>query len=231
MAVNAGRKVIQTVVGKVQGEGHGAKVRRTIGTGALRNLDPFLLLDHLVEVELPNGFPDHAHRGFETVTYVLSGCLRHEDFCGHEGILSAGDVQWMTAGRGIVHSEMPHTHEANERNGGFQLWINLPAKDKLCPPSYQELKCKDIPTASDDGVKAKVIAGESLGVKSSLITKTPTIFIDFTLNGGSSVLQDIPQGWNAFIYTISGCIQIEEVIVKAHHAAVLDTNGEALSQK
>lgn len=207
------KKVAQTIYGKVQSEGHGAKVRRTIGSCALKNLDPFLLLDQLVECELPNGFPDHAHRGFETVSYVISGSMRHEDFCGHEGVLSAGDVQWMTAGRGIVHSEMPHTHATGENNAGFQLWINLEAKHKMCEPQYQEVKNVDIPAASASGVRVKVIAGSALGVSSSVLTRTPAFYLDFALDRGASVTQPLPVGWNAFVYVISGRIKIDDVTV------------------
>ena len=122
-------------------EGDGAIVNRVIGTKECKNLDPFLLLDFF-SAEGDNGFPDHPHRGFETVTYMLSGKFFHEDFKGHKGQITAGDVQWMTAGKGIVHSEMPDTSGENK---GFQLWINLPKEQKLCEPLYQEIKCADFP--------------------------------------------------------------------------------------
>ena len=167
-------------------------------------------------------------RGFETVTYVTSGCLRHEDFCGHEGILSAGDVQWMTAGRGIVHSEMPHTRPAGsvEKNGGFQLWINLKSADKMCEPEYQELESADIPTASASGVHVKVVAGSSLGVASALKTRTPALFLDITLDPRGSCTQALTPGWNGVLYVFEGRIAVEDSVVEKHHAAVLDADGD-----
>ncbi|XP_046579779.1 uncharacterized protein LOC124287291 [Haliotis rubra] len=156
------RQVILNVLSVEQDEGVGARVRRSVGRSELQNLDPFLMLDEF-KVASPAGFPDHPHRGFETVTYMLSGSFRHEDFCGHKGVISAGDLQWMTAGRGVVHCEMPH---GEQEGHGLQLWVNLAAKDKMVEPAYQELLDKNIPRSSKDGVTVKVIAGESYnGIK------------------------------------------------------------------
>ena len=127
------KKVLKTFVPAEQGEGDGAKVRRIIGSRHLNNLDPFLMLD-LFNVKLPAGFPDHPHRGFETVTYMLEGEVAHEDFKGHKGTIGPGDIQWMTAGKGIVHAEMPNSFEQSSL--GFQLWINLDASNKFCEPQY-----------------------------------------------------------------------------------------------
>ena len=145
-----------------QGEGAGARVRRSIGRPELRNLDPFLMLD---EFRVPKGagFPDHPHRGFETVTYMLSGVMEHEDFCGHRGKIGPGDLQWMTAGRGVVHAEMPASED--EPAHGLQLWVNLAAKDKMVEPQYQELVAKDIPHVEKDGVTAIIIAGKAFGTE------------------------------------------------------------------
>ncbi|ESN94993.1 hypothetical protein HELRODRAFT_193693 [Helobdella robusta] len=155
------KRVVKKVLSHWENEGVGARVRRSIGRPELKNLDPFLLLDEL-SGRPPAGFPDHPHRGFETVSYLLSGNIRHEDFMGNKGDLGAGDVQWMTAGRGVVHSEMLHGDEVTH---GLQLWVNLSKKDKMIAPSYQELPAEKIPTAAKDGVKVKVIAGESLEAK------------------------------------------------------------------
>lgn len=186
------------IFSKEQSEGKGATVRRSIGRPELRNLDPFIMLDEGF-VGPPAGFPDHPHRGFETVSYILSGKLCHEDFCGHKGILEKGDLQWMTAGSGIVHCEMPL-----EEGHFLQLWVNLPAKYKMCPPSYQELKSETIPCISKDGVTVRVIAGESMGTQSTIYTRTPTMYLDFKIEANCSFKQVVPIGWTAFIYILSG---------------------------
>lgn len=138
-----GLKTVQKVVeSKWQSEGRGAKVRRSIGRPELKNLDPFLLFDEFSgNAKDGAGFPDHPHRGFETVSYLLEGQFTHEDFCGHKGTLKAGDLQWMTAGKGVVHSEMPGFMDTR----GLQLWVNLKKEFKMVPPDYQELQAKDIP--------------------------------------------------------------------------------------
>lgn len=166
----------------------------------MKSLDPFLLLDEF-RVAAPAGFPDHPHRGFETVTYMLEGAFTHEDFDGHKGTIKAGDLQWMTAGRGIVHSEMP---AAEGESHGLQLWVNLAAKDKMIPSNYQELEAKAIPKVEKDGVKVAVIAGKSMGVTSPVYTRTPTMYLDFILSPGASFNQEVPEGWNGFVYTLSG---------------------------
>merc|ERR550532_1230595 len=140
------RTVTKTVLSKWQDEGVGARVRRSVGRSELKNLDPFLMLDEF-QGQAPAGFPDHPHRGFETVSYMIDGKFRHEDFCGHSGIINSGDIQWMTAGRGIVHCEMPYGDGVAH---GLQLWVNLAKKDKMCEPAYQELLDKDIPKTKKD---------------------------------------------------------------------------------
>lgn len=222
------RGVAKAIQNREQDEGVGARVRRSVGSMELRNFDPFLLLDDF-RVKAPAGFPDHPHRGFETVTYVLKGGVTHEDFCGHKGTINPGDLQWMTAGRGIVHCEMPHgTEEAH----GLQLWINLASKDKMISPAYQELLDKDIPRTKQNGVHVKVIAGESLGIKSPVYTRTPTMYLDFSLDPGAVLNQPIPDGWNAFIYTLQGkAVFGEGPSAKEqpdHHTLVLDRNGDSI---
>ncbi|KAI3459715.1 hypothetical protein Pfo_016378 [Paulownia fortunei] len=221
------RLVAKKVLAKPQSEGEGAVVRRSIGRPELKSLDPFLMLDEFA-VSPPAGFPDHPHRGFETVTYVLQGGVTHQDFAGHKGTIHAGEVQWMTAGKGIVHSEMP---AGEGTHTGLQLWINLSSKDKMIEPRYQELLSDDIPKAEKDGVEVKVIAGEAMGVHSPVYTRTPTMYLDFTVKPNSQYHQSIPESWNAFAYIIEG----EGVFgipnlppTAAHHILVLGP-GEGLS--
>ncbi len=197
-------------------EGGGFPVRRPFPTPQLMQVDPFLLLDHLGPVNWGPGegigAPDHPHRGFETVTYLLSGGFRHKDSAGHAGKLSPGDVQWMTAGSGVVHSELP----ADEfmRDGGvmhgFQIWVNLPARDKMMKPRYQEIPATGIPTAAsaDGKVQVRVIAGESLGKSAVIETRTPIYFLHFTIQPGGAVVQNVPAGYSALVYLISGSVQL-----------------------
>ncbi|KAI5674733.1 hypothetical protein M9H77_15097 [Catharanthus roseus] len=195
------RTVVRKFLARPQHEGVGAIVRRSIGRFELKYFDPFLVLDEF-SVAAPAGFPDHPHRGFETVTYMLQGAVTHEDFEGHKGTIEAGDLQWMTAGRGIVHSEMPAAHGTQT---GLQLWINLSAKHKMIEPKYQEITSKDIAEATKDGVSVRVIAGEAMGIKSPVYTRTPTMYLDFSLKPGTTHLQQpIPETWNAFVYVLEG---------------------------
>ncbi|KAM7280383.1 hypothetical protein ACFE04_007517 [Oxalis oulophora] len=196
----APRVVVRKFLARPQHEGVGATVRRSIGRFELKYFDPFLALDEF-SVTAPAGFPDHPHRGFETVTYMLQGAVTHEDFEGHKGTIGAGDLQWMTAGRGIVHSEMP---AAQGTQKGLQLWINLSSKHKMIKPAYQEMLSNDIAEASKDGIKVRVIAGEALGSKSPIYTRTPTMFLDFTLKPGSHLQQPIPVSYNSFVYVLEG---------------------------
>ncbi|KAE8650112.1 pirin-like protein [Cucumis sativus] len=194
------RFVVKKFLARPQHEGLGAVVRRSIGRSELKYFDPFLVLDEF-SVSAPGGFPDHPHRGFETVTYMLQGAMIHEDFEGHKGRIEVGDLQWMTAGKGIVHSEIPSSIGTQR---GLQLWINLSSKHKMIEPRYQEIHNENIVEATREGVKVRVIAGEALGVKSPIYTKTPTMYLDFTLVPGSRIEQPIPTGWNAFVYVLEG---------------------------
>lgn len=212
------RTVKNTLLSKEQGEGVGARVRRSVGRPELRSLDPFLLLDEF-RVSPPAGFPNHPHRGFETVTYMLKGKFTHEDFLGHKGTIGPGDLQWMTAGRGIVHSEMPA--KGGGESHGLQLWINLGSNQKMCEPAYQELISDDVPKPSKDGVTVAVISGEALGVKSRVYTRTPTMYLDFKLDPSAKHTQPVPEGWNGFIYTLVGGIEISGTHVDEHTTAVM----------
>ncbi|XP_054805758.1 pirin-like protein [Prosopis cineraria] len=221
------RLVLKKVLAKSQHEGDGAVVRRGIGRSELKSLDPFLMMDHF-SVSPPGGFPDHPHRGFETVTYMLQGAITHQDFAGHKGTIRTGDVQWMTAGRGIIHSEMPGGEGTHK---GLQLWINLSSKDKMIEPNYQELPKEDIPEAGQHGVEVRVIAGEAMGVHSPVYTRTPTMFLDFSLSPGAERHQNIPESWNAFVYVIEGegvFGSVSSSPVAAHYVLVLSL-GDGLS--
>ncbi|GAB2230018.1 hypothetical protein Droror1_Dr00014274 [Drosera rotundifolia] len=194
------RSVVRKFQARPQHEGLGAVVRRSIGRYELKYFDPFLMLDEF-SVSAPAGFPDHPHRGFETVTYMLQGAITHEDFAAHKGTISAGDLQWMTAGRGIVHSEMPAAQGVQK---GLQLWINLSSKHKMIEPRYQEISSKEIPEVENNGIKVRVMAGEALGIKSPVYTMTPTMYLDFTLQQGAHLRQPVPISWNAFVYILEG---------------------------
>lgn len=222
------RRVCKVVLSVEQSEGVGARVRRSIGRRELKNLDPFLMLDEF-GISKPAGFPDHPHRGFETVTYLLSGVTAHEDSCGHSGTLKPGDLQWMTAGRGVIHAEMPVSDGLIH---GLQLWVNLKSADKMVEPQYQELKSKEIPKPSKDGITVVVISGEALGVKSKIYTRTPTMYLDFKLKEGAKHTQPVPKGWTAFIYTLAGslCTGPDDDVrtIEPHHTVVFD-DGEYIS--
>lgn len=222
------REVVKNFESREQSEGVGARVRRTIGTSSLRNFDPFLMLDEF-KGKAPAGFPDHPHRGFETVSYILKGTMAHEDCEGHKGKIDEGDLQWMTAGRGVLHCEMPW---GEQECHGLQLWVNLPKKLKMVEPAYQELKDSEIPRAKQSGVEVKVIAGESMGITSPVYTRTPTMYLDFKLDKGAKYRQSIPSGWSAFIYVVEGegwfGPESKKVHSKSHHTVVLDSNGDSV---
>ena len=197
--------------GMAASDGAGVKLTRVIGGRALPDLDPFLMLDEFRSDDAADylaGFPDHPHRGFETVTYMLAGRMRHRDNKGHEGLLVPGSVQWMTAGRGIVHSEMPE-QEAGLMQG-FQLWLNLPAKDKMTAPRYQDIAPERIPIAEPaPGVSAKVIAGELAGVKGPVEAgATDPFYADFRLDAGGAFTVDLPAQHNAFAYVYEGAAEV-----------------------
>jgi len=205
------RSVHQVADAKTALEGEGFLVHRAFPNNSLREFDPFLLLDEMGPMVLSagqaKGAPDHPHRGFETVTYMIDGVFEHKDSHGHSGKLRPGDVQWMTAGSGVIHSEMPEK-EFLDKGGtlhGFQLWVNLPKKDKMAKPHYQDVLANKIPVAqNNDGIKVKVIAGESMGKKSVIDTKTPIMYLHYTIPPGAKTVQTVPQNYNAFAYVVNG---------------------------
>jgi quercetin 2,3-dioxygenase len=193
-------------------EGAGFLVRRPFPKAQFSEFDPFLLLDEMGPMELgpgqAKGAPDHPHRGFETVTYMLSGEMQHKDSRGHAGRLTPGDVQWMTAGAGVVHSETPSAEFVSKggRMHGFQLWVNLPKRDKMIQPRYQEFPGSQIPkvTSPDDLVTVKVIAGEAMGQKAVIETRTPIMYLHYTIKPGGVVTQTVPANFNVFAYVVDG---------------------------
>ena len=188
-------------------EGAGVRLHRAFGYYEVPQFDPFLMLDAFRSDD-PNdylaGFPDHPHRGFETVTYMIAGRMRHRDSAGHEGLLQHGGVQWMTAGSGVVHSEMPEQEDGVME--GFQLWLNLPASDKMTTPWYRDIPSNEIPEfTTEDGVAVRVIAGESHGVQGAMTREaTQPLYLDITLPAGASFAQRLPAGHNAFVYVFRG---------------------------
>lgn len=211
MAANTSRHVFKSVLAKGTPEGAGAFVYRSIGSANLRNLSPFLMLDDFA-ISRGAGFPDHPHTGMSTVTLLLDGMVQHEDFKGSKGTLSAGDLQWMTAGKGIIHAEMPYfPNEDSPNPKGLQLWLDLPESHRNIEPSYQELKDKDIPHSyPSEGVDVKVIAGESHGVTSPIKSVTPAWYFDIRMKPGSKFRQPLPVGWTAFVYQLTGTVLVGE---------------------
>jgi quercetin 2,3-dioxygenase len=223
------REVTKIVTAHRQREGGGFIVRRPFPSAGFRHADPFLLLDEMGPVEYGPGeaigAPDHPHRGFETVTYVLEGEMEHEDSAGHRGRLGAGDVQWMTAGRGIVHSEMP-SRAMRQRGGrmhGFQIWVNLPARDKLTAPRYQEIPRAAIPEAAtpDGRAVVHVIAGEALGAEAVIETRTPIGYLHWIFSPGASVDVPVPADHAAYVYVFEGAVRVAGREVKDGQLAIL----------
>ncbi len=204
-AVPAERNVARIVPAVPTTEGAGVHLRRSLGGRALSILDPFLLLDEIHSTrreEFAPGFPEHPHRGFETVTYVIDGAMEHGDSLGNRGLLGPGAAQWMTAGRGIVHSEMPRSEKVM---WGFQLWVNLAAREKMKAPRYQDIRPENIPEVSVAGAKTRVVAGEIAGVRGPVdgIAIAPRFF-DVTLGKGQALEHPLPRAHNAFVYVIEG---------------------------
>jgi quercetin 2,3-dioxygenase len=229
------RQVMKLSQGQPTSDGAGVKLNRVIGNRSLSELDPFLLLDEFRSedgADYIGGFPDHPHRGFETVTYMLAGRMRHGDNKGHSGLLRPGSVQWMTAGRGIVHSEMPEQEDG--LMWGFQLWVNLPAADKMTAPRYQEIEPDQVPVAAlPGGVKVHVIAGKVGDVVGPVngIATAPT-YLDVELPAGASANFELPLGHHAFAYPFEGEAAIGDRVVPRGTLAVLgDGTRVALAAK
>ena len=220
------RKIKKIIEGIDTSDGAGVKLRRIIGGPDLNMLDPFLLFDEFGS-ENPDdyiaGFPPHPHRGFETITYMLNGKFRHKDSAGNEGLLTDGSVQWMTAGRGVIHSEMPEKTDGLVR--GFQLWLNLPKKLKMIDPSYNDIPSQNIPEVNIDGGKVRIISGTYKGIEGPGLPHTGMSYFDVILNPSKGIEISLDNFWNTFIYVYSGEAIIENETIQKGQLAVLSEKG------
>ncbi len=233
-AVQRPRRVERLVQGQATSDGAGVKLVRVLTQDLQRRLDPFLMLDAFGTDNAGDyigGFPDHPHRGFETITYMLEGRMRHRDSAGNEGLLVPGSVQWMTAGRGVIHSEMPEQEDG--RMEGFQLWLNLPASDKLCAPWYRDLGAAELPLWQGEGVSARVIAGQTHGVQ-ALVQREATqpLYLDLHFDPDAPFEQPLPAAHNALVYVYRGDLRVSDQPVGRQRMAILandrDSDGVAL---
>jgi redox-sensitive bicupin YhaK (pirin superfamily) len=232
------RRVERLVTGQATSDGAGVKLTRVLTQDLQQRLDPFLMLDNFSNHDPKDygaGFPDHPHRGFETVTYMIQGRMRHRDSAGHEGLLQSGGVQWMTAGRGLIHSEMPEQEEGVME--GFQLWLNLPGRDKMCPPWYRDIQSQEIPqfTSEEGGVVVRVIAGESHGVQGAVQREhTQPLYLDLQFPPGQAQYQqELPADHNAFLYVYRGELEVLDASgnatpVALHRMALLANDGDGV---
>ena len=236
MTQQAHEEVQASTIGKTRGveriingqfvmDGAGVKINRVLTGPLQRRLDPFLMLDAFGSDKPGDyiaGFPEHPHRGFETVTYMLKGRMRHRDRGGTEGLITDGGVQWMTAGRGVAHSEMPEQNEGLME--GFQLWLNLPARDKMTDPWYRDIPAEEVPRFTlEGGVTVQVIAGSTHGVDGAVQREaTQPLYLDLAIPAGVTVEQPIPAGHNAFVYVFRGEAVIEGKAVASGRMAILD---------
>ncbi len=224
------RGIERIINGQFVMEGAGVKINRVLTGPLQRRLDPFLMLDAFASDKPGDyiaGFPEHPHRGFETITYMLKGSMRHRDSAGHEGLITDGGVQWMTAGRGVIHSEMPEQNEGLME--GFQLWLNLPAKDKMIEPWYRDIPLEEVPRFTlDDGVTVQVIAGSTHGVDGAVQrAHTEPLYLDLEIPAGVTFEQPIPAGHNAFVYVFRGEAVVEGKGVGSGRMAILDNAAGA----
>lgn len=225
------RTIEQIVIGQATSDGAGVKLTRVLTQHLQHRLDPFLMLDAF-GTDNPDdyiaGFPDHPHRGFETVTYMLAGRMRHRDSAGHEGLLENGGVQWMTAGRGVIHSELPEQQEG--RMEGFQLWLNLASKDKMQAPWYRDIQSAEIPEfTTAEGVTVRVIAGASHGVAGAVQRKTTEpLYLDLHIPAGASFSHALPADFNAFLYVYRGELAVGEKHVPQQRMGIFKNVGDGV---
>ncbi len=217
------RSVERIILGQATSDGDGVKLTRVLAQNLQRRLDPFLMLD-VFGSDKPGdyigGFPNHPHRGFETITYMLDGRMRHRDSAGNVGLLVPGSVQWMTAGRGVIHSEMPEQEDG--LMAGFQLWLNLAARDKMCTPWYRDISSQEIPEANLPGVLVRVISGHSQGVAGAMQRETTEpLYLDIHLDADARLSQNLPGTHNAFVFVYRGELNIGTTAVPAQHMALL----------
>ena len=224
------RTVEQLIAGQPTSDGAGVKLTRVLTQPLQRRLDPFLMLDAFGTdnpQDYIGGFPDHPHRGFETVTYMIAGRLRHRDSAGHEGLLSNGGVQWMTAGRGVIHSELPEQEDG--RMEGFQLWLNLAAADKMRAPWYRDIRSDQIPGfTTAGGVAVRAIAGRSHGIDGAMQRDvTEPLYLDLEMPAGASFAQALPPSFNAFVYVYRGALRIAGTDVPVQRMAILASGAQS----
>ena len=225
------RRVEQLVQGVPTSDGAGVRLTRVITQNLQRRLDPFLMLDAFRNENADDyigGFPDHPHRGFETITYMIAGRMRHRDSVGNEGLLGPGGAQWMTTGSGLIHSEMPEQEDGLME--GFQLWLNLPAKTKMQAPSYRDIPPAAIPEfTTDHGVRVRVLAGASHGTAGAVTRPdTEPLYLDVSLPAGTRFVQAVAAGLNAFAYTFRGSVTIAGTTVADRHMAILANEGDVV---
>jgi len=230
--VQQSRRVERQVIGKETSDGAGVRLTRVLAGDLQRRLDPFLMLDAFGSDNPDDyiaGFPDHPHRGFETITYMLAGRMRHKDSAGHQGLLENGGMQWMTAGRGVIHSEIPQQEEGVME--GFQLWLNLPAKDKMNAPWYRDFAAAELPRVKvGAGGTAIVLAGESHGVSGAVTREvTAPLYLDLHLPADSPFAQPLPADLNAFVYVYRGAVNIAGEAVATGRMAILTNDGDGIT--
>lgn len=224
------RRVERLVIGQPTSDGAGVKLTRVLTHDLQHRLDPFLMLDAFGSVNPDDyiaGFPDHPHRGFETITYMIAGRMRHRDSAGHEGLLENGGVQWMTAGRGVIHSEIPQQEEGAME--GFQLWLNLPARDKMSAPWYRDFKAAELPRfVTQTGVSVTVIAGYSHGVSGAVTREaTAPLYLDLQLPAGTRFTQSLPADHNALVYVYRGEAEISGTTTPGQRMAILANDADS----
>lgn len=229
-AVTQPRTIERIVAGVPTSDGAGVKLTRVLTQNLQQRLDPFLMLDNFRSDDPDDylaGFPDHPHRGFETVTYMIAGRMRHRDSAGHEGLLQNGGVQWMTAGRGVIHSEMPEQEDGVME--GFQLWLNLPANRKMIPAWYRDIPRAEIPEyVTADGVTVRVIAGTSNGVAGAMTREdTEPLYLDIDLPADSLFSTTLPATHNAFIYVYRGELTVSGTLLSESRMAILANTPQA----
>ncbi len=227
------RRAERLITGQPTQDGAGVKLTRVLTQDLQQRLDPFLMLDNFASNDPKDygaGFPSHPHRGFETVSYMLTGNMRHKDSAGHEGLITDGGVQWMTAGRGVIHSEMPEQNDGVME--GFQLWLNLPGKDKMCAPWYRDIQSPEVPEyTTPGGVRVRVIAGQSHGTDGAVQREaTQPLYLDVIFpDAGGSFSQPLPAAHNAFIYVYRGEVAVAGSPVARQRMAILANEGDGIT--
>lgn len=229
-AVIHSRPVEQVVTGKATSDGAGVRLTRVLTQSLQHRLDPFLLLDAFGSdnpADYIGGFPEHPHRGFETITYMIAGRMRHRDSAGHEGLLEDGGMQWMTAGRGVIHAEIPEQKEGLME--GFQLWLNLPSRDKMTTPWYRDFPAADLPGfMTPTGVRVTVLAGQSHGVAGAITREaTQPLYLDIHLPANARFAQRLPAGHNGCVHVYRGKVSIAGTHIPAQRMAILANEAQA----